>query len=79
VLGWIEIDRWLDKEVVAMVFVVLMLSGHWSLVCAMGGRRGRVPRSDGSPDSWWPAMWSRSATSCTSAHASAASPVRCRS
>jgi hypothetical protein len=31
------IDCWLDKEVVAMVFVVLMLSGHWSLVCAMGG------------------------------------------
>lgn len=29
-------DRWIDKEIFAMSFVVLMLIGHWSLVYAMG-------------------------------------------
>jgi hypothetical protein len=30
-------DRWMDREIVAVLFVVLVLSGHWSLVYAMGG------------------------------------------
>lgn len=30
------IDRFLDREVLAMVFVVAMLIGHWALVFAMG-------------------------------------------
>ncbi len=30
------IDRWADREVVAMAFVVAMVAGHWSLVWVMG-------------------------------------------
>ncbi len=29
-------DRWLDKEIVAMGFVVLMIAGHWAMVFVMG-------------------------------------------
>lgn len=30
------VDRFLDREVVAMIFVVLMIFGHWGIVFAMG-------------------------------------------
>jgi hypothetical protein len=30
-------DRWIDREIVAMVFVLAMVAGHGALVHAMGG------------------------------------------
>jgi hypothetical protein len=35
-------DRWADKEIVAMGFLVAMLVGHWTMVYAMGRPDGAV-------------------------------------
>ncbi len=31
------VDRWIDREIISMIFVVASLLGHWSLVIALGG------------------------------------------